>query len=241
MRLVVTRPSGDSEELATVLRHDGHDVIVEPLLEIVPRETTRPILSRYQGLLVTSANGMRYLAVDGVGPGCLGLPVYAVGDASRDAARQAGFSNVESAAGDLAALVALVRERVDPESGPLLYPTGSKVAGDLRAMLGTHGYAVERAVLYDAVPVDRLKTATAQALERGGVDGVLLFSPRTAAIWTDLVCRSGLAAAAAALNAFCLSRAVAEKVHDGLSGHDANVQTSRTPDLAGMLALLRPD
>ncbi len=240
MHLIVTRPRGDSEELARLLRDQGHTVVIEPLLEIVPRDTSLPDPDRFQGLLVTSANGVRCLGSCDPAPGFYTLPVFAVGDASREAALEAGFSNVKSASGDLGALADLVSHTVDPARGPLLYPTGSKIAGDLKGLLESRGYAVERAVLYDAVARERLEAGTIEALAEHRVDGVLLFSPRTATILSDLMAKADLAAAAAAITFFCLSRPVADRLSEGLSGRQVSVQTSDTPDLAGMLTLTGP-
>lgn len=244
MRLIVTRPRRDSDELAASLRAGGHTVIVEPLLEIVPRPVTLPALGAYQGLLVTSANGIRCLAAPGLEPACLDLPVYAVGDASGNAARDAGFANVKSASGDLEALTELVCRCVDPAAGPLAYPTGSKVAGDLKGQLEGRGYAVDRHVLYDAVTADGLAPGTLADLQAGNVDGVLLFSPRTAAVWADVVTRSGLMVTAVAITSFCLSQAVADRLHAGFSTAAGRAVTpgslriAATPDMEAMLALV---
>ncbi len=64
-RIVVTRPAGQSEGLASALRDLGADVVELPAIEIIAPEDTQPIerairdLGSYQWLIFTSVNGVR--------------------------------------------------------------------------------------------------------------------------------------------------------------------------------------
>ena len=206
-RLLVTRPAADAASLAEALAARGIEVLIEPMLsiEIVTGPTLD--LDGVQALLVTSANGARALARR---TRVRDLPVLAVGEASACAARGEGFARVESAGGDAAALAALAIDRLDPGAGALLHAAASDVAGDLAGRLGGAGFAYRREVLYRARATERLSPAAVAALREGGVDGVLFFSPRTAATFVTLMVKAGLAISARRLDAYCLSPAVAE-------------------------------
>ncbi len=206
-RLLVTRPAEDAEPLVRRLEAMGYACAVEPMLELVWRDGPEPDATGVQALLFTSANGVRsYIRRTGR----FDLPAYAVGDSTARAAREAGFAEVESAAGDVYALAGLVRSRCDPAAGTLLHVAGSKVAGDLAGLLGAAGFRLRRAVLYDAVPARRLSDATMTLLRTSGLDGVLFFSPRTAHSFVRLLAEAGLVDQSHAVDAFCLSPAVAE-------------------------------
>ena len=170
-------------------------------------------LAGVQALLVTSANGARALAARQAGSN-IPLPVLAVGDATARAARDLGFADVESAGGDVDDLARLAAERLRPGDGALLHVAGSKVAGDLAGMLAQAGYTYRRSVLYDARPVAALPQA-AQAVLADGAAGVLLYSPRTAALFRDLVLAAGLDGFVENLTAFCLSANVAGRAGAG--------------------------
>jgi uroporphyrinogen-III synthase len=89
-RLLVLRPEPGAS--ATVRRAGdlGLDAFAVPLFEIEPIEWSAPDPARFDGLLITSANALRN---GGAGLAQLrGLPVYAVGEATADAAREAGFA-----------------------------------------------------------------------------------------------------------------------------------------------------
>ena len=211
MRALVTRPRAEAASLADSLAERGIAAIVEPLLEIYYRDAPSPDLAGIQAILCTSANGVRALARLSDERA---LPLLAVGEATAERAREDGFTRVESAGGTVDELIRLVCERLRPEAGRLLHISGSVVAGDLAGALRRHGFAVERAVLYEARPAAGLSAGTARALDSGIVDFALFFSPRTAAIFARLADNAGLAAALRSVTAISLSEAAEAALGD---------------------------
>lgn len=61
MRIALTRPEGQNEELASRLRALGHEVVVRPLIAIEPLGDEPIDLERYDWLIVTSVNAAREL------------------------------------------------------------------------------------------------------------------------------------------------------------------------------------
>lgn len=209
MRLLVTRPREDCADTVRALAQLGHEGLAEPLLVVRQGAEALPDLSSFQALLVTSRNGLRAFArltQD------RSLPLYAVGPGTAAAARAAGFSEIHDADGDAFALAALVSRRLDSCRGPLLHVAGRDVAFGLRERLIAEGFGFERIVLYAAEPVERFSTVSLEALGEGTLDGVLFFSPRTAATFADLIMRAGMQQACTTLIAYCLSPAVARAV-----------------------------
>lgn len=163
-------------------------------------------LARAQAVLLTSAN-----AVPALTGARAGLPILTVGDATAEAARAAGFAAVESAQGDVQALVALVRRRSaprsDPAAGSLLYLRGADVAGDLTQLLPE--FQIDQAVVYRATPVAALTPAAQAALRQEALDLALFFSPRSAAGFVSLVRAGGLSENCRKIALVALSPAVA--------------------------------
>lgn len=207
MRLIVTRPRAESEVLARRLQALGHQVLIEPMLTIVPMADASLNLDDAAALLLTSANGVRALARHSLRRT---LPVLAVGPATAAAATALGFTDVAAAGGDVAALADLVRQRLAPQDGVLVHVAGSAVAGDLAGDLGADGYEVRRAVLYGAETAARLSAPCRAALTAGEIDGVLFFSPRSAATFVKLLLRDGLEEVCREVDLYGLSAAVAE-------------------------------
>ncbi|MBL8835233.1 MAG: uroporphyrinogen-III synthase [Alphaproteobacteria bacterium] len=206
MRILLARPREDAERLAPKLVARGHEVLIEPLINIVPVPGVAIDLEGVQAVLFTSANGVRAFA--GASPR-RDLTVLAVGEATAEAARLAGFTSVESAGGDVNDLARLVRARLDPAGGALLHAAGSAVAGDLAGSLEAAGFSIRRAVLYGAWPVDKLSAPAAAVLAAKAVDLVVLFSPRSAETFVKLVQSAGLAESVGRVVMLGLSPAVA--------------------------------
>jgi len=231
MRILITRPIEDARPLADALAERGIQVLIEPLLEIRHLDDAEIDLTGVQALLFTSANSVR--AFVALSPR-RDLKVLTVGDGSADAARQAGFPNVESAKGDVEALAALVVDRLKAADGILFHAAGTVTAGDLKIRLEGLGYQVRRAQLYEAKIATSLSTETRANLTLGGIDAVLLFSPRTAATFAELWQAAG-SPSLDRVHALCLSAAVAREI--GNLGW-AGVEIADRPDLPSMLALV---
>src|SRR5438552_1958740 len=96
MLALVTRPVEDTGPLAASLAARGVVAVSEPLLAIRRIAGAAPDLEGIQALLFTSANGARAFAAT---VARRDLPVFAVGEATAEAARLLGFANVASAGG----------------------------------------------------------------------------------------------------------------------------------------------
>jgi Uroporphyrinogen-III synthase len=205
MRLLITRPREDAETLAASLADHGIEALIDPLLTIDYVEGEPLDLDRIQGLLATSANGVRALVRR---TDRRDVPLFAVGDATARTATEAGFTRVSSAVGDVEALAQLVIARLDPGAGALLHPAATHVAGDLAGALSRAGFTYRREVLYQARAATALAEKTLTQLRAGAVRGVVLFSPRTAGAFTRLADAADLAASLRSVVCFALSPAV---------------------------------
>ena len=225
LRLWVTRARPGAEATAARLAAMGHRPLVSPLLTI-RRLRPRLDLTGVGAVAFTSRNGVAAFAA--LEPE-RGLQIFAVGDATAEAAREAGFRHVRSAAGDVAALAALII--AEPVEGAVLMAGAREPAGDLPGALEAAGVQTRPAMVYAAFAASGGRGLT--ALRAGKLDGVLIHSPRAARRLTDLT--SGLIPAAGAVPAFCISPAAAAPL--GGSPAFAPVAADH-PDEAALLSLL---
>jgi uroporphyrinogen-III synthase len=230
MRVMLTRPRADSECLAEELQARGNEVLIEPLLNIIPAGTM-PSLDGVAGLIVTSANSIRMFCSSS---SVRDLVVYAVGDATALVAQEAGFTTVESADGDAAALGAYIDDRVNPTIGTLLHIHGRKVTGNLDNVLIERGYSIRTAIVYDAEAATELSIPARNQLSDRKIDAALFFSPRTVKTFVRLVNEAGLADRCNTMTALCLSAAVAEA---GSALTWRGMEIAQSPDKAAMLRL----
>jgi uroporphyrinogen-III synthase len=232
MRVLVTRPQPDADQLAAMMAAQGHEAIVAPMMTINHDEDARITLKGVQALLITSANGARALAAATRGRD---VAVFCVGAASATQATAAGFSSVFNVQGDTTDLADLVARQCQTDAGHLIHIAGSVVAGDLSGDLTARGFTVDREVLYEAHTHDTLSDKARQVIadNRGLV--VTLFSPRTARTFMALVEKADLVGACNSLDLLCLSQAVADAA-SGLPWRSVKVATRPTTD--AILALL---
>jgi uroporphyrinogen-III synthase len=211
------------------LRRDGHVVLMQPLLRIVfaapPTDVPTP-----GGLLVTSQNGLRALARWPQGERWRDVPLFAAGPATARAAEEIGFTDVRGGASDAGSLVEIVTAA--RPRGPLIYPAAHDRAGGLATGVAMAGHDVRVIEAYTAETAQALDPRVRDALLARTLEGVLLYSRRTAMAFRDLVDVAGLHPAA--LTAYVISEQVADVVRH------LPVRIAARPDEDALLALIPP-
>lgn len=228
----VTRPLADCGPFLDVVRVAGLVPFAEPLLTVrFLASVPKPPPDMYDGLVFTSANGVRAFAALSLDRG---RPVYAVGDATAQAAQEAGFRTVLSAAGNAEDLVNLVAR--EARAGfRLLYPRGRDVSRPLADMLSSQGVRMEETIVYEAVAATAFSPEGLDIL-KAGPDAVTFFSARTGAVFVGLARKSGCESCLRETKALCLSESVLESVR--LLPWGGTYSAAR-PDLQGMTDLVR--
>jgi uroporphyrinogen-III synthase len=199
LKVWITRAEPAASVTAERVTALGHHAILDPLLVVQPLEAQID-LNGVAALAFTSANGVRAFAAltkDRT------ARVFAVGAATAQAAKTAGFRQILSAEGDVAALAARIAARKRELKGVVLHPGAAEPAGDLVGALAAEGVEARLLALYDTAPV-KPSEATLEALD--GLDSVLLHSARAAKTLALLLRRHP----APGLRALCLSPAVAK-------------------------------
>jgi uroporphyrinogen-III synthase len=173
--LIVTRPIAQSESFAAsvVAAWDGPlDVIVSPLIQIVPVQVTLP---EVDAVIFTSANGVNAARSLGLPAG---LRAWCVGDKTGQVAQDAGFDPI-AGPGDADGLVAQLV--MDQPTGTIAHIRGAHARGDVCARLNAAGLHCIDVIAYDQQP--RRLSPQAHAALCGNKPVIFpLFSPRTSTI-----------------------------------------------------------
>lgn len=224
--VLITRPQPGAAESARAVMALGWAPLLAPALTLTALPFKPP--SSCQALILTSRAAARALPP-------AALSVIAVGEATATEARARGFANVEAAAGDAAALAALISATRRPEDGALCLAVGEGYALDLAAALRAKGFRVIRRVVYAARPSASLPGEAQQALRDGSIYAALFTSPRLAHETIRLLRDAGLEPAASRISAIALSPRIAA----ALSALPwAEIRTAVRPDHAALLACL---
>jgi uroporphyrinogen-III synthase len=208
-RLLVLRPEPGASATIERARQRGLEAIAAPLFEIEPVAWDVPDPTSFDGLLLTSANALRH-----GGPGIealRGLPVYAVGESTAEAARSAGFIIARTGASGVDDLL----DSIAPGLA-LLHPCGEHRREPSAAL-----HLITRVTTY--------RSRTLEAPDLGAAPGTvaLVHSPRAGERLAALVAARG------AMRIAAISPAAAAAVGDGWD----MVGTAQQPNDDALLAL----
>ena len=218
MAVLVTRPHPDDEATSAALRARGFEVLRAPMLRFEPVPFHDDADARYGAIIVTSANALRAIADHLAGNRLLKLPLFAVGEHTASAARDAGFGEVIAAKGDAGALrdlvLAAVKSKQLKKASTLLYLAGADLARDLPGELGEKGFTVVTHTTYRMIPATRLPPEICDAFVAHEIEAVLHYSRRSARAFLDAARAGGVEISALALPQCCISATVAAVLRD---------------------------
>lgn len=202
MILLIIRALHDAEVTAKRAEGAGFEPVILPLFAISPVTWTLPDPAVYDAILITSANAVRYggAELSALAP----LPVYAVGDATAQAARQAGLT---VAAQGTKGGAEILQAAVDAGHRRIIWLAGAHIS----RIEPPIDVQLDQIVVYQAIalpPPDNF----ADLLRQEGLV-TALHSPRSAAQFIDIYDASGADRANMALAA--ISPAVANAAGTG--------------------------
>ena len=211
-RLFILRPEPAASATAQRATEIGLQAVVLPLFAIEPLPWDLPEPARFDALLLTSANTLRY-AGDGL-PQLRGLPAHCVGETTSAAAREAGFGIASVGEEGIGRLLA----SIDP---------------DLRLLhlCGEHRTSVEAAQEIHHIPVYRAAELPPPDLKQIEGQTVTIHSARSARRLAEIADRQGLDRPTVRIAA--ISEAVAAAAGSGWETCEA----AGRPDSGTLLAL----
>ncbi|AVA23293.1 MULTISPECIES: uroporphyrinogen-III synthase [unclassified Rhizobium] len=240
MRVVVTRPEHSGERTARRLAEMGHEAILLPLTKPVhDAEAALKGLEETSGAIaVTSTEIIRVL--EHVKPSLRSIihrPLFAVGNATAQAAREIGFKSAVGVGGGNGAQLAELISQQSAEFGdlPLLYLAGSPRAAGFEARLAQLGIAFRTVECYRMEDVMPDIGTLARVLVDTPADAILFYSRETARRFFALPFLRVHSDTLAQTRMLCLSGAVAEVVPAALQ---SLVEIAAVPDEDSLLALL---
>lgn len=230
MRMLITRPEPDAQATQDRLAALGIEGSIAPLMI---RQNVPAIVpsGQFAGVAITSTNALRSLEDQNLVERFRELPTFAVGDRTAHEARQLGFTQVTAADGTLPSLVTTIA--LSRNLGPIFYPAGRHLSGDMAHALAPHGILVTTSTVYEMVAETALAPAVLADLAADHIGGVLFYSRRTAEIFCSLA-QSIELSKRRALPMLCMSEKVAEPL---LENHFSRVLLSDYPSEEAMMAL----
>ena len=216
MRLLITRPTLQAAETLSALQARGWQAVVSPLMEIEQIHPDNwPNWTRVSGIVITSRNAVPALSASGAPASAA---IFCVGARTAAAIEAAGYANVILTATTAAELATQLAAAMAGTDKRFVYLCGADRRPDLEDHLRRKAVSCQPIVVYQAVGKDHLTDTACSGIKTQEIDGVLLYSPRSAALFAQALanCQRELAGPGPQqLHLFCLSPAVAEalKMH----------------------------
>lgn len=234
MLILLTRALDEAKRTAASLAREGHEAILSPVLEMVPTGAIWPA-GVIDGAMATSARAFELFsaAADWPLPEARRLlPLFLVGERTREAARERGFEGPALIAPDAQSLAADICSR---RAAPchLLYLAGRDRKPDLEESLNGAGYAVEPIEVYAAQPAESLTDAALDLAGSREIGAVFHYSRRSTEIFLRLV-RSA-AIDLSRVNHVCISHDAGAPLLDA-GIHE--VLIAKTPDEKAMFSII---
>jgi uroporphyrinogen-III synthase len=240
MRVLVLRPEPAAARTAEKLVALGHQPVLLPLsraehdIDAVRSALAEP----HFAIAITSAEVVRLFGkiADSLAPH-LPTPLFAVGQASAAAARDAGFRAILTASGDgndLADLIAAHYRNIGAPKHPILYLAGKPRAAGFENRLDEAGIPLRTVESYRMVPLAPSPAEAALAL-RPAPDTVLFYSRESARAFFGLPAIAGTPDHFQSTRLICMSPNVAGAVPQRFA---ALTVTAAAPNEESLLALL---
>ena len=226
--ILVTRPEPGASRTARQLCTVGLCPILAPFLLTTPLKVRLPI-EPPQAIVAASGNAAEALPKE-----LHTLPLLTVGDATAQRARDCGFADVRSAAGNAGALARLATAQLDPAAGAVMLATGRGQGAALARDLRQRGFRVHRRAVYAAYPVTTFPRPALDALESRRLQAALFFSAETARAFVRLIPRTSRVTLTG-VNALAIGSAAADVLRP-LPWRAVRVALRPTQD--GVLALI---
>lgn len=207
-RVLVTRPELGASATGAKLEKEGFAPILLPLTRIVSLEPdiSQP-LETYDALVVTSPNAVRHIpqAVIAV---ARALPLFAVGEATGEAATQVGFTDVRAAGGTAILLAELIGRDMAAGARLLHLAAVQRTRGFIEA-ISALDMSMDIAEVYSAEEVSYSADFVKGAVGPEAIWGAPVLSERAGQILSRLIIDTRMQQQFELTRFFCISAKVA--------------------------------
>ena len=204
MNIIFTRPLIDSEDLMMNFFSSGHKVIHLPTLSITSANTGPVDTDKYDALIFTSSNAVRFLKLkkDNKNMKC-----FCVGSLTERSLRLKGFNNTISATGTVNALKNIITNS-EKNIKKLAYLCGDVVSYELDKELIKEGFKVTKIINYNSTKITNTNKESLDLIKKYPANIALIYSKRSAESFDEIVRKYSLAELMTHCTVMCISKKI---------------------------------
>lgn len=232
--VLVTQPQPLADKFAEKLRSEGFYVYLAPMTEYIEITADLEDMGSYQALIFTNAQAVLIFSEQS---SVRSFPVLAMGEETADTAKKVGFKTVYSGKGDSSDMAILIESVASAlELKKILYPCDEDIVKNISSDVAGIGVEVVKKPIYKTLFPDYLSKDIVQALQRGAVDSVTVFSAQTAENLVKILRQKNLRGISKKIEAVCINRYVAS----GLRGTSwKKIRVARHPAIEEIIEILK--
>lgn len=246
-RVLVTRDEGPDGRLTQALREAGAEPVAAPMIRLVPPADWRPVdealdaIGRYDAILVTSANAIRFVAsraeARGVALTTIPWKVMCVGPKTADAARALGWrvDLIPERQFDAEGLLRAITAEQSPHGRRFFFPCAEGARDILPEGLAALGATVDRVSVYRTLAPEEPAESLRALLLEPGVDALTFTSPSCVENFAAALDEESRVAAGRCIVA-CIGPVTAEALRKAGMGPDVTAERAGIADLVAALA-----
>ena len=206
MNIIFTRPLIDSEDLMMNFFSSGHKVIHLPTLSITSANTGPVDTDKYDALIFTSSNAVRFLKLKNDDKK---IKCFCVGNLTERSLRLKGFNNTVAASGTVNALKNIIINSENTIKS-LIYLCGDVISHELDKDLKQEGFKVSKIINYTSTKLTDLNKESMDLIKKYPPNITLIYSQRSAESFDEIIRKYSLAELMTHCKVMCISKKIEE-------------------------------
>lgn len=207
MTILITRPKNQAQYVAQILKKQGHDFLIDSLIEIQTIQKNPNLnFNHWTHFVITSANAIEYISQLKLDKNKV---FFTVGDKSREEIEKIGFKNVVNAQNCAISLRDLMVGELNHKTDKILYFRGDVVSYDLEKFFRDKDFDFHSVISYKSHESSALKQQTLAKFKSKKITKILIYSQRTAEIFYKLSKIHGILNDIIDIEIVCLSQNIA--------------------------------
>ena len=206
MNIIFTRPLIDSEDLMMRFFSSEHKMIHLPTLSITSANMEPVDTNKYDALIFTSSNAVRFLKLktDNKNMKC-----FCVGNLTERSLRLKGFNNTISATGTVNALKNIIINS-EKKIKKLAYLCGDIISYELDKELIKEGFKVTKIINYNSTKITSINKESLELIKKYPANIAFVYSKRSAESFDEIVRKYSLAELMTHCTVMCISKKIKE-------------------------------
>jgi uroporphyrinogen-III synthase len=188
-KILITRPKNLSEQIAQKLAKKNIESVIQPLFQIVEIDDLNPVNLQPQAIIITSSASICALEKLGIRKT---IPILSVGEVTSSNLKKIGYNNILSASNSASSLLELSLEKLNKNSGEIIYLSGELITLDLASKLQEKGFKARRIITYTTEEIKEFSLETIDKIKKYEIKEVWLYSKNSTKIFHKLIKKHNL-------------------------------------------------